>query len=399
MKSLKELKEKMLGKVESYEFKENNKNLRLSISFGTKVVEIHLNEITKYTHEIGEVNREYENSTPLLKIVSKLEGINDSHAIVKFSRGTVNYYQSNSNTFVDSPYSKQMIIILLEYWETYMQVKGLSALFIDESFASIELSKHFSEIMSDSQTLQDLHAYSPILNKPEKVFVTHGYIHESYKKELNIINTFHEEIESLINDNKTFTYEYEARDRSYYLENKKYYYANVYFYINVSKEGILVSGEEIGEQMFHLKKGIGKELLEHVSEQMKISNLIHPPIKNLKNLILHLGAWFDDEHFERKIVESDIEIGEGQIEEECVELIEVFQAHKSIADYQLEQYKDVYKRVTNKQFSYYCIRTDKYYWHILIKSGFDFWLYPSNTNEYPDYIHNKLSTVMKKLTS
>ncbi len=106
-----------------------------------------------------------------------------------------------------------------------------------------------------------------------------------------------------MNERNTFTYEYEARDikdRSYYLENKKYYYANVYFYINVSEEGILVSGEEIEKQVFHLNKEIGKEVLEYISEQMKFSNLIHPPIKNLKDLMNNLGTWFDDEHLERK---------------------------------------------------------------------------------------------------
>ncbi len=103
--------------------------------------------------------------------------------------------------------------------------------------------------------------------------------------------------------------------------------------------------------------------------------------------------------WKEKIVELDIEIGTGQTEEECVELIEVFKTHRSLSDYQLEQHKDVYKRVTNKQFAYYCIRTDKYYWHILTKPGFDFWLYPSSTNEYPDYIHNRLSTIMKEVTS
>ncbi len=168
MKSLKELKEKMLGEVESYQFKEDNKNLRLSISFGTKVVEIELKEVTKYIHEIRGVKQEYENATPLLKIVSKLEGATDNHAFVKFSRGKVNYYQSDSNTFVNSPYSKQMIVLLLEYWETYMKIKSLKAVFIDESFTSIELSKYFSDVMNNSQTLQNLSAYSQILNKPKK---------------------------------------------------------------------------------------------------------------------------------------------------------------------------------------------------------------------------------------
>ncbi len=218
------------------------------------------------------------------------------------------------------------------------------------------------------------------------------------KKKLTLVLDAEKELYKILSEIKTFTYTVdEDSDKQFSMEKREYYYENAYFKFRIEGSSIVVYGEKIDEQKFEIKTGVIKQILDNITEQLNFENLMHPPTKNLQAVFKALNAKFAIEDFEKIVIDSDAYIGKGNTENDCIEINKILLQCKELRDYELSRLKDVIKIVKSDYYEYYCVQTEKRNWHILLRKGYKFWMYPSKTGEYPEYIHNALNEVMQEV--
>ena len=400
MISLKELKEKINQEVNSYQIAHKEHHLRLAIKFGTKNVEVVLEKVTMKTRTIGGNSREVEVTTPWYKIVSKLEKLDYGQAFVQI-RDDIDLSRNKFDRLNDDAGlvdKKKMLSVLLQYWQGYMTVKQLNAVYVGNKLWEEDFRGCFKTAIKENSDFEHVGHFKGVINSPESFNIKYGIVEEKYKREVNLVFETQKELYKVLSEIKTFTYTVNKdSDKQFCLEDKEYYYENAYFHFSVQDSKIVVSGEKIDEQKFEIKPGVIKQILNDITEQLNLENLMHPPTKNLQAVFKALNAKFAIEDFEKIVIDSDAYIGKGNTENDCIEINKILLQCKELRDYELSRLKDVIKIVKSDYYEYYCVQTEERSWHILLRKGYKFWMCPSETGEYPEYIHNAFSEVMQEV--
>ncbi|MCU7667151.1 hypothetical protein [Bacillus thuringiensis] len=396
--TLKDLKTKIENKVFSYNQSEGK--LDFSISFGTKNVEIDIQIAEKRIIEVRGMPRERIYKTPLVKIAARLEDILFENAFVKFSSviSSNMRYSNPEGIQVSNETILAMAQCLIEYWKGYKKIKQLNALFLDSDFHPKELMNDFRVMALKDKDICKFTIYNKVIVKPERFNVSLVCLEEECQERITLVLQLQNELEQLLNEEKTFVMEKMEEEKfAYNVENMKFYFENAYFNIKTKDKMVVIEGEEIESFELSYGEGVGREILKGIEEQRRVFNLVHPPIRNIKELIGNqIYTKHSDDMYEKKIEEMDALVGIGKTEEECIEIIEIFAKYKDTKRYEMWITKGKFKSSKNDDFQYYCVKTEKYFWHILIDKGIEFWMYPSDSDEYPEYIHEALFEVMKR---
>lgn len=401
MKSLKELKEKINQEVNSYQIAHEEHHLRLAIKFGTKNVEVTLEKVSTRIRTIGGNSRAVEVTTPWYKIVSTLEKMDYGQAFVVFreDRKISRSYFDKLNDDVELEDKKKMLSVLLQYWQGYMELKELKAMYVSNKLIEDDFKQSYNAAVKENSHFKHVGRFNGIINSPDYFSIRYGIVEEKYEKELTLVLDAEKELYKVLSEIKTFTYTLdEDSDKQFSMEKREYYYENVYFQFRVEGNKLVVFGEKIDEQKYEMKLGVIKEVLDDIAEQFKFENLMHPPTKNLQEIFVEtLRTKFATEDFEKVVLELDAIIGKGNTENECIEINKIIKQCVGLKDSEVMWYRDTVKRIKNDYFEYYYVKTEKRSWHVLLRKGFKFWLYPSKTEEYPEYIHNAFNEVMQEV--
>lgn len=396
--TLKELKTKIENKVFSYNQSEGK--LDFSVSFGTKNVEIDIQLTEKRIREVRGIPRERIYKTPFVKIAARLEDISFESAFVKFTRVISDNmkYNNPEKIEVSNETTLAMMQYLIEYWKGYKKIKQLNALFLDSDFYPKELMNEFRTMALKDKDICKFTIYNKVIVKPERFNVSLGCLEEEYQERINKVLQLQNELEHLLNEEKTFVMEKMEEEKfAYNVENMKLYFENAYFNIKTKDKMVVIEGEEIETFELPYREGVGREILNGIEEQRRVFNLLHPPIRNIKELMgKQIYTKFSDDMYEKKIEEMDALVGIGKTEEECIEIIDIFKVCKEKYKWQAWKDGEKFKQDKNDSFEYYCVKTENYFWHILVDKGVEFWMYPSDSDEYPEYIHAALFDVMKR---
>ncbi|PGP11601.1 hypothetical protein COA01_35720 [Bacillus cereus] len=398
MKTLKDLKAKIENKVFSYN--QPDGKLDFSVSFGTKNVEINIQLVKKDIREVRGMPREIVKKTPFVKVAARLEDIEFGNAFVKFTRVISDNmrYSNPEKIQISNETILAMMQCLIEYWKGYKKIKQLNALFLNGSFYPQEIMDEFRMVALKDKDICEFAMYDKVIVKPKNFNISLGCLDEEYQERILPVLQLQNELEHLLNEEKTFVMEKMEEEKfAYNVENMKFYFENAYFTIKTKDKMVVIEGEEIEAFELSYGEGVGREILNGIEEQRRVFNLLHPPIRNIKDLMDNqIYTKFSDDMYEKKIEEMDALVGIGKTEEECVEIIGVIEKYKDLKRFEMWRAEGKFKAAKNDDFEYYCVKTEKYFWHILVDKGIEFWMYPSDSDEYPEYIHEALFEVMKR---
>ncbi len=184
MKSLKELKEKINQEVNSYQIGHKEHYLRLAIKYGTKNVEVVLEQVTKTTRTFRGNSREVEVFTPWYKIVSTLEKMDYGQAFVVFreDRKISRSYFDKLNDDAELEDKQKMLSVLLQYWQGYMELKQLKAMYVSNKLIEDDFKQSYNAAVKENSYFKHVGRFNGIINSPDYFSIKYGIVEEKYEK-------------------------------------------------------------------------------------------------------------------------------------------------------------------------------------------------------------------------
>ncbi|MEJ1517651.1 hypothetical protein ACWKTZ_20885 [Bacillus cereus] len=197
-----------------------------------------------------------------------------------------------------------------------------------------------------------------------------------------------------------------------------YYYENDLFSIDWEKKDeqnmLVLKREERENQHFSLTEDVVEDILDAVREEMKLSNLLKPPVKHLKEFCkTHLEFEPEEALLEEKIRYVDEKIGVGETENELFRILQMINQHrpeysqygssrhvtkKQIDNYALDrESKKSFEEVYSDEFKIWVFKTDEYFWHVMYSQNEgNIWLYPEKTEGIPDELKEDVEGIFEE---
>ncbi|PGP20937.1 hypothetical protein COA01_15470 [Bacillus cereus] len=197
-----------------------------------------------------------------------------------------------------------------------------------------------------------------------------------------------------------------------------YYYENDLFSIDWEKKDdqnvLVLKREERENQYFPLTEGVVEDILSSVSEEMKLSNLLKPPVKHLKEFCKeHLEFEPEEALLEEKIRFVDEKIGVGETENELFRILQMIKQHrpeysqygssrhvtkKPINNYALDrESKKSFEEIYSDEFKIWSFKTNEYFWHVMYSQDEgNMWLYPEKTEGLPKALKEDVESIFEE---
>lgn len=391
MKTLKELKDYTRKEIQEIGLA-NEEKYDFVVSFGVKKVEI--------TVKINGDNKDKRFFLKNYKVETKLVDSRGDQAFVIVKDTYMNSCLGYVENGPEDKLIKELITILLNYWIQYKNLKKLKALYVDyKKYAVNEKAKLYKDILT-ATGFSRIEGYGNVLIKPDDFKLHSAIMDEDWRNRVETVLGLSREVDALLKIHQTFNLEGEDSPGKeiFLLELQEFYFENEKFQMIPLNGHVKVVGETIEETSFPCESGVAEKSILYVQEQKRLYNLMNTPIKYIKELFNDvLQSWHSEKALEETVEKLESEIGFGETEKECSKMIEVVKKYMGMNEYTRRGHseaKENFNKLVTEFFQYYMVKTDKYYWHILIEDGRHFWMTPSLTKDYPDRIHDAMKSVM-----
>lgn len=178
-----------------------------------------------------------------------------------------------------------------------------------------------------------------------------------------------------------------------------YYFDNETFKILPGQnEDLILKRKNKEDVHFKLEEGVVLKIVEYVRSEMSLVNVLHPPIKQLKEFISVSFETYkiEDETLEDVVREVDETLGYGETENEIGLIVKQLKSVEIKYDkgrklnkpkdffYITKEENEYFKEKYGDEFEILFFKTDKYYWYIMYSENEKkVWLYPEKQQSLP----------------